>query len=166
MQTREADHRVKNIFANVHAMISLIARSPKEMAQALRGRLDALLRAKDLVRPGIMGTEHESKQTTMDALVRTVLQPYDDGLPDRVVTGGPDVLVGAKALTGFALILHEMATNAVEYGALSRRDGSVRVTWTAIDDDIRMGENRWSRDRCDAPDKRFRQRLDQPERDG
>jgi PAS domain-containing protein len=53
---READHRVKNIFANFHSMISLSARSartPQEMAQALRGRMDALLRAKDLIRPAI-----------------------------------------------------------------------------------------------------------------
>ena len=87
---READHRVKNIFANFHSMISLSARSartPKEMAQALRGRMDALLRAKDLVRPGIMGTEHESERTTVDALVRTVLQPYEDGSPDRIGIG-------------------------------------------------------------------------------
>jgi two-component sensor histidine kinase len=138
---READHRVKNIFASFHAMISLSARSagsPKEMAQALRGRLDALLRAKDLVRPGIMGTEHESEQTTMNALVRTVLQPYVDGSPDRIVLSGPDVAVGAKAVTGLALILHETATNAVKYGALSRPDGSIRVTWETIGDDFCM----------------------------
>jgi two-component sensor histidine kinase len=137
----EADHRVKNIFANFHAMISLSARSagtPKEMAHALRGRLDALLRAKDLVRPGVMGTEHESEQTTVDALVRTVLQPYDDGSPDRVVLSGPDVPVGAKAVTGLALMLHETATNAVKYGALSRPGGSIRVTWDAIGDDFCM----------------------------
>ena len=120
---READHRVKNIFANFHSMISLSARSartPKEMAEALRGRPDALLRAKDLIRPGIMGTEHESKQTTMDALVHTVLQPYEDGSPARIILNGPDVPVGAKAVTGLALALHETATNAAKYGALSR----------------------------------------------
>jgi two-component sensor histidine kinase len=138
---READHRVKNIFANFHSMISLSARSagsPKEMAQALRGRLDALLRAKDLVRPGIMGTEHESEQTTMDALVRTVLQPYENGSPDRIVLNGPDVPVGAKAVTGLALVLHETATNAVKYGALSLPDGSIRVTWDASGGDFRL----------------------------
>jgi two-component sensor histidine kinase len=138
---READHRVKNIFANFHSMIDLSARSagsPKEMAKALRGRLDALLRAKDLVRPGIMGTEHESEQTTMDALVRTVLQPYEDGSPDRIVLSGPNVPVGAKAVTGLALVLHETATNAVKYGALSRPDGSIRVTWDASGDDLRL----------------------------
>jgi len=138
---READHRVKNIFANVHSMISLSARSsrtPKEMAEALRGRLDALLRAKDLIRPGIMGTEHESKHTTMDALVRTVLQPYEDGSPARIILNGPDVSVGAKAVTGLALALHETATNAVKYGALSRPSGSIRVTWNASGDDLHL----------------------------
>ncbi|MGM4878038.1 PAS domain-containing protein [Bradyrhizobium sp. 956_D2_N1_5] len=138
---READHRVKNIFANFHSMITLSVRSagsPKEMAHALRGRLDALLRAKDLVRPGIMGTEHESEQTTMDTLVRTVLQPYEDGSPDRIVLSGPDVPVGAKAVTGLALVLHETATNAVKYGALSRPDGSIHVTWAASGDDFRL----------------------------
>jgi two-component sensor histidine kinase len=138
---RETDHRVKNIFANFHSMISLSARSartPQEMAQALRGRLDALLRAKDLIRPGIMGTEHASKQTTVDALVRTVLQPYEDGSPDRIVVNGPDVPIGAKAVTGLALALHETATNAVKYGALSRPNGSIRVTWDANGDDFRL----------------------------
>src|SRR5580698_7911281 len=138
---READHRVKNIFANVHSMINLSARSaksPKDMAQALRGRLDALLRAKDLVRPGIMGTEHESEQTTMDALVRTVLQPYENGSPDRIVLNGPDVPVGAKAVTGLVLVLHESATNAVKYGALSRPDGSIHVTWDASGNALRL----------------------------
>jgi two-component sensor histidine kinase len=138
---READHRVKNIFANFHSMISLSARSaesPKEMAQALRGRLDALLRAKDLVRPGIMGTEHESEQTTVDALVRTLLQPYENGSPNRIVLNGPDVPVGAKAVTSLALVLHETATNAVKYGALSRPDGTISVTWDASGDDLRL----------------------------
>ncbi|HEX8710439.1 MAG TPA: PAS domain-containing protein [Terracidiphilus sp.] len=138
---REANHRVKNIFANFHSMINLSARSartPEEMAQTLRGRLDALLRAKDLIRPGILGTEHESKQTTVDALVRTVLQPYEDGASDRIVLNGPSVPVGAKAVTGLALALHETATNAVKYGALSRPTGSVRVTWDASGDDFHL----------------------------
>jgi two-component sensor histidine kinase len=138
---READHRVKNIFANFHSMITLSARSartPQEMAQALRGRMDALLRAKDLVRPGVMGTEHESERTTVDALVRTVLEPYEDGSPNRIVLSGPSVPVGAKAVTGLALALHETATNAVKYGALSRPDGSIRVTWDANSSDFQL----------------------------
>jgi two-component sensor histidine kinase len=138
---READHRVKNIFANFHSMISLSARSartPQEMAQALRGRMDALLRAKDLIRPGIMGTEHDSERTTVNALVDTVLQPYQDGSPNRIVLSGPQVPVGAKAVTGLALALHESATNAVKYGALSQPNGSIRVSWDVKDDDFHL----------------------------
>lgn len=138
---READHRVKNIFANFHAMISLSARSartPQEMAQALRGRLDALLRAKDLIRPGIMGTEHQSERTTVDALVRTVLQPYAQGADDRVVVSGPDVSVGAKAVTSLALALHESATNAAKYGALSKPNGAVHIKWEMQDSGLHL----------------------------
>jgi len=130
---REANHRVKNLFAIFHGIISLSARSartPQEMAQSLRGRLDALMRAKDLIRPGIMGTEAHTELTTVDEVVRTVLQPYEDGTSsERIVVSGPDVPVGAKAVTSLALALHETATNAAKYGALSEPNGSIRIKW-------------------------------------
>src|SRR5215471_518590 len=96
---RETNHRLKNLFATVDALISLSvrsARTPQEFANALRGRLAALLRAKELVRPGALSTEHAvSESTTLEALVRTILQPYDnDTSGGRVSTNGPDVLVG------------------------------------------------------------------------
>jgi two-component sensor histidine kinase len=72
---REANHRVKNL-ATFHGMISLSAKSartPQDMAQSLRDRLDALMRAKDLIRPGIMDTEAHGERTTVDEVVRTVL---------------------------------------------------------------------------------------------
>jgi len=131
---RETNHRLKNLFAMVDAMIGLSvrsARTPEEFAQALRGRLAALLRAKELVRPGIMGTEHAASEcTTVDALVRTILQPYDDATSrERISASGPDVVVGATAVTSLALALHESATNAVKYGALSKPNGAIRITW-------------------------------------
>ena len=130
---RETNHRVKNMFALFDAMISLSARSaqtPKEMAQALRGRLAALMRAKDLIRPGILGTEQEGEGTTVNVLVRTLLQPHDDG-SSRINISGPDILVGAKAVTSLALALHETATNAIKYGALSQPNGVIRIRWEA-----------------------------------
>jgi two-component sensor histidine kinase len=136
--TREANHRVKNLFAIFHGIISLSARSartPQEMAQSLRGRLDALMRAKDLIRPGIMGTEAHSERTTMDEVVRTLLQPYDDGT-SRIVVSGPNVPVGAKAVTSLALALHETATNAAKYGALSEPNGSIRIKWETRGGDL------------------------------
>ncbi len=132
---REMNHRVKNMFALFDAMIGLSARSaqtPKEMAQALRGRLNALMRAKDLIRPGIMGTEKESERTTVNALVHTVLQPHDDG-NSRISASGPEVHVGAKAATSLALVLHETATNAIKHGALSEPSGLINIRWRAVD---------------------------------
>jgi two-component sensor histidine kinase len=130
---REANHRVKNLFAVFMGIIGLSARSartPQEMAQSLRGRLHALMQAKDLIRPGIMGTEAHVERTTVDEVVRTVLRPYDDGASsERIVIGGPDVSVGETAVTSVALALHETATNAAKYGALSEPNGAIRVTW-------------------------------------
>jgi two-component sensor histidine kinase len=139
---RETNHRLKNLFAMVDAMISLSvrsARTPQEFAEALRGRLAALLRAKELVRPGIMGTEHAAERTTVDALVRTILQPYDDNTSrERISTSGPNVVVGAAAVTSLALALHESATNAVKYGALSEPNGAIRIKWATPGNDFRL----------------------------
>ena len=139
---RETNHRLKNLFAMVDAMIGLSvrsARTPQEFAQALRGRLAALLRAKELVRPGTIGTEHAtSERTTVDALVRTILQPYEDTSRERISAGGPDVVVGATAVTSLALALHESATNAVKYGALSKPNGAIRIKWETQGADFRL----------------------------
>ncbi len=141
---REMNHRVKNLFAIVSGMIGLsarTARTPQEMAQSLHGRLNALIRANDLVRPGIMGGEPvDGEQTTMEALVKTVLLPYSeekDGA-DRIVVIGPEVTVGANAVTSLALVLHESATNAAKYGALSEPGGSLRINWNTQGNDFRF----------------------------
>ena len=130
---QETNHRLKNLFAMVDAMIGLSVRSaktPQEFAQALRGRLAALLRAKELVRPGIMGSEHAARErTTVDALVRTILQPYDNDTSKRISASGPNVVVGATTVTSLALALHESATNAVKYGSLSKPNGAIAIKW-------------------------------------
>ena len=139
---RETNHRLKNVFAMVDAMIGLSvgsSRTPEEFAQSLRGRLGALLRAKELVHPGIIGPEHgESERTTLDALVRTILQPYELASRPRIIVSGPNVAVGANAATSLALALHESATNAVKYGALSKPDGAVRVGWQTRGDELHL----------------------------
>jgi two-component sensor histidine kinase len=138
------NHRVKNLFAIVSGMIGITARSartPQEMAQSLLGRLNALAQANDLVKPGIMGSEKiNGERTTMEALVRTVLLPYATGKDgsDRILLSGPEVTVGANAVTSLALVLHESATNAAKYGALSQPDGTLRIKWNILGDDFRF----------------------------
>jgi two-component sensor histidine kinase len=139
---RETNHRLKNLFAMVDAMISLSvrsARTPQDFAATLRARLSALLRAKELARPGIIDADHPATdRTTMDALVRTILQPYNEASRERFIASGPPLGIGANAVTSLALALHETSTNAVKYGALSKPDGVIRITWATERDALRL----------------------------
>jgi len=87
-----------------------------------------------------MGMEHTaSERTTVNELVRAILQPYDDGAAgERIEASGPDVIVGAAAVTSLALALHESATNAVKYGALSEPNGAIRIKWETQGDNFRL----------------------------
>jgi len=139
---REMSHRVKNLFAIASGVVTLSARSadsPASMAQAVRARLDALTRAHELTRPGLIGTAQDSnRDTDLDALVRTILTPYVDWEKERerVSIHGPHVPIGANAVTSLALLLHEFATNAAKYGALTSDSGRLRVTWSSEPDQL------------------------------
>ncbi|SRR5579883_185133 len=139
---QEMNHRVKNMFAVFRGMVNLSARSartPEEMAESLRGRLEALMQAKDLVRPGLIESGHaQDERTTMNALVQAILQPYADGSRERIVASGPEVQVGANAAASLALTLHESATNAAKYGALSDPNGAIRVEWERRGDRLHL----------------------------
>jgi two-component sensor histidine kinase len=73
----------------------------------------------------------ESRKAPLSELVRTILSPYDAG---HISACGPDVEVGPKASTSFALLLHEFATNSVKYGALSEAGGHLEIKWQIGED--------------------------------
>lgn len=128
---REMNHRVKNLFAIVIGMVASTARraaTPADMAAALKGRLEALAAAHSLIRPASGADGTGPVQAGLAALVRSVVGPLVDD-PARLVTSGPAVALGEQATTAFALLLHETATNAVKYGALSTPAGTVRLDW-------------------------------------
>lgn len=128
---QEMNHRVKNLFAIVQAMIRATARSadtPAAMAGKLADRLAALAAANDLIGPGLEA-ESAAPETDFAALLAAVMRPHA-GDPARLSAGGPAVTVGRAAVTPVALFLHEIATNAAKYGALSRSDGRVGATWS------------------------------------
>lgn len=136
--TRELNHRVKNLFAIANGMVSMTARTakdPKEMANALRGRLGALSRAHELVQPAAahhgVGSEVE-----LGRLCEAVIEPYRQGGQSRIDIEGPSVPVGSNATTSLALVLHELATNAGKYGCLSQSEGHLSVRWTIQDDQV------------------------------
>jgi PAS domain S-box-containing protein len=142
---REMNHRIKNLFALASGVVTLSAHSAKtaaELAEMVRDRLGALARAHALTLPEITGTGTKiERSATLAALVRTVLSPYVADPRENVrgmVISGPEVLVGAKAASNFALLLHEFATNAAKYGALSSADGRVSVEWSVEDGQLRL----------------------------
>lgn len=121
----EMNHRIKNLFAVVGAMISSVERESGD-AQAfsrnLRGRISALDRAHAL-----MLRDDMRAPIPLDQLIGKVLEPTRGA--QRIELAGPDTLVPVAQLTPLVLILHEWATNSAKYGALSHGDGHLAVHW-------------------------------------
>jgi PAS domain S-box-containing protein len=126
---REMSHRVKNLFALSGSIVGLSARwseSPQELAEAARARLSALARAHALTFSH--GFEEAPDQpTTLQSLVRTIVAPFDEPRDPRITLSGIDAEVSGSAVTSLALLLHEFATNAAKYGALSSAEGTVKI---------------------------------------
>ena len=135
MLIREMGHRVKNAFAVMGGLVSLSARSaatPEALAQQIQARLAALTRAHDLTRPSLLDSELTPGQSmTFHALVHAIFAPFLDSEVsterERLIVKGPDVPIVEKSVTGLALLLHELATNAVKCGSLSSAKGCVRI---------------------------------------
>jgi two-component sensor histidine kinase len=128
----EMSHRVKNLLAVATGLTHITSRStttPAEMAKELTGRLMALGRAHDLVRP-VPG--REGKAALLGDLIAVLLAPYDDtgAFSGRVRVSVPRTGIGEKTATTLALVFHELATNSLKYGALSSDAGTLDVSCT------------------------------------
>ncbi|WP_424814476.1 PAS domain S-box protein [Roseococcus sp. YIM B11640] len=134
---REMNHRVKNLFAVASGLIGLSAATASdvtELATLLRERLNALSRAHELTLPDLSpGGSMESQATKLFSLLRVILAPHDSTAAPRISISGADVPIRSGPLTSFALLLHEFATNAAKYGALSAPAGRVDITSRAED---------------------------------
>ena len=138
---REMDHRIKNLFALASGVVSLSARSaatPKELAQTVTARLGALARAHALTLT--TSSPDKAEQFTMlHALLGTILSPHDgktDGGSPRISIEGADIPITGEAVTNFALLLHEFATNSAKYGALSVPNGHIEITSSETDNKV------------------------------
>ena len=133
---QEMDHRVKNLFAVTGSIVSLSVQSattPKDMALTIQGRLTAMALAHNLVRPRRLDRGNGLAETTLIEIVKTILQPFtgptEQGQPSRATVDGPAVIVRGDAVASLSMVLHELATNAAKYGALSETAGRLTVTW-------------------------------------
>src|SRR6202171_3290211 len=134
----EMSHRVKNLLAIAAGLTAITSRSAKttaDMAQELTHRLTALGRAHDLVRP-LPG--QEGKAALLGDLITVLLAPYDDmaAFSGRVRVSVPRMGVGEASATTLAMVIHELATNSVKYGALSAAAGTLDVSCALPDSEV------------------------------
>ncbi|RVT40336.1 histidine kinase [Sphingobium algorifonticola] len=134
----EMSHRVKNLLAiasGLTAITSRSAESTEDMARELTERLSALGRAHDLVRPLPNG---QGDAALLGDLISVILAPYDDmgAFKGRIRVAVERMGVGESASTSLALVIHELATNSMKYGALSVPQGTLDVSSTTDGDKI------------------------------
>ncbi|MCA1661601.1 MAG: CHASE domain-containing protein [Novosphingobium sp.] len=131
--TRELNHRVKNTLANVLSIVSLTRRRASDLdsfAGSLEGRIRALSATHDLL------TQSEWGTTPIRAVVAAELAPYVQDSERALELSGPAVELAPNDALSLGLAIHELATNAAKYGALSVPQGRVAVTWQLITQDL------------------------------
>ncbi len=121
----EVRHRSRNSVAVAKTIVDNSLRSDPQAAATINGRLATLLSADALL------MEDTGAGERLQAILNSELSPYGT---ERVIATGSDIVLPARHARAWALIVHELATNAVKYGALGRPDGRVLITW------LRVGE--------------------------
>jgi len=131
----ELNHRVKNILALIRSLsrqAKASSASLESYAKALEQRIAALAGAHDLAVSNTM------KGVSLRGILEAELAPYLADTRSQVLLTGPTIGLRADVAPIIALVLHEVVSNAVKYGALSTQDGIVRVRWEERDDQLHL----------------------------
>ncbi len=123
----ELNHRVKNTLATVQSIVSQTLRNaptPPEARALIEQRMIALSRAHDIL------TQEKWEGADLRDIIAQALTPFRDPTNDRFHVRGPGVRLSPRIALDLAMALHELATNAVKYGALSNASGTVDLAWT------------------------------------
>jgi PAS domain S-box-containing protein len=130
MLANELSHRVKNTLTSLQAVVAQTLRRASSLEDAgatLEARIQAMASANDLL------INEQFDSASMRSLLDRTLAPF--GIEDerRFKLDGPDIKLSPRLVVGLALALHELATNATKYGALSNEAGVVRIEWKVED---------------------------------
>ena len=121
---REVNHRVKNMLAILQSLASQTlrhAQSPERFTRAFSGRLSALATSHSLL------SDQEWEDIDLVSLIQTQVKPYASHYAEQVTIEAQPIAINADAAIALGLVVHELATNAMQYGALSRRDGHIAI---------------------------------------
>lgn len=121
----ELTHRIANLFTIASVLTSQTIRNGsthREMIESVNARFAALASAQKLL------TSNTQNSVKLNAIVKGVLQPFSPG-GVRLKTDGPATAIPSDIATNLALVLNELATNAMKYGAWSSPNGEVRLSW-------------------------------------
>jgi PAS domain S-box-containing protein len=147
--TREINHRAKNMLSVVDAISHQIATGdPEHFAQRFSERIQALAANQDLL------IRNEWRGVEIEDLVRAQLAHFTDLMGSRIVVQGPKLLLRGAAAQAIGLALHELATNAGKYGALSTDIGRVDICWGSDGDTLTMGWTERDGPPVSAPERR------------
>lgn len=125
MLMREVNHRSKNMLALVQVIArQTVASNPKDFVTHFDERIQALAAAQDLL------VKNEWKGVDVGELARSQLAHFKDLIGTRIELKGPLLFISASAAQTIGMALHELATNAGKYGALSNSKGRIAVEWS------------------------------------
>jgi two-component sensor histidine kinase len=126
----ELNHRVKNTLAILQAIAAQTFRSAtRTEREKFEGRLGALAEAHNLL------SQEKWQGAELADVIARVLQPYRLSNPERVRMSGPKVPLSPRLAVVLSMIVHEIATNAAKYGALSNDSGVVSLEWEVLEHD-------------------------------
>jgi two-component sensor histidine kinase len=127
MLIEELNHRVKNTLAIVQAIaVQTFQSASRSEREKFEGRLGALAEAHNLL------SQEKWQSSALSDIIGRVLEPYALNDPDRVRMFGPPVTLSPRRAVIISMIIHEIATNAAKYGALSNENGTVRLDWEIL----------------------------------
>jgi PAS domain S-box-containing protein len=139
--SREVNHRAKNMLSVVNVIArQTAATSPDDFVERFSERIQALSANQDLL------VRNEWEGVGIEDLVRAQLSYFHDLIGSRIIVDGSKLRLNAASAQAIGLALHELATNAGKYGALSADRGRVDICWRVEDDTFTMS---WSE--CDGP---------------